>query len=214
MKKFLKIILTIFIFLFILFCINLTRNFIILNNIYKTQSDFFANLDNYYFTEEFGTVSLFNTRKIQLYKDNTYLCKTITNNKEDYIWLNKNTKEFIFSDNSVINPNYETTLNFLENSLIFINYFNENSIKLNDLVYSNLFNILTLNNTTDWLQEQTYIIRLKNSNFEFYIGKNSSLIRAIKYNDSSGIGGYIFKIEKNVVTSEDIKKPEFNKNTT
>lgn len=208
MKKFIKPILTIVIFLGTLFLINFTRNFFFIKNMLNKQEEFFSNLSNYKLIIEQGTVGLSNETYLIYSKDNIYLIKETSNFLQDKIvWIDSKNKAYFSSDEQDSNTSFEIEMEKIEKFFLkCANFFED--VKFSELLSANMFNIIKSYDTTTWSGEECYILELHSMPWEFYIGKDTSLIKAIRFSEGAGIGGFILTIEKDCVTDEDITKPQ------
>lgn len=202
-KKILLIILAILVILIALFLINLGRNYLILKTIYDSNTDFTSTLSNSYFEQ---TTDFFNdlnnylpTIQTTLYSYNgIYLLKTYNDNVPySVLWYDSNTDESIFFDESGYDPNSTATTNLFTGSyqIVLLNSLGDDNTVISTILYQNLFTPLIAKNNC-------YVFKF--NELTIYLNKETNLIEKI-ITDNATIS---YKVEKNIVTSEDVAKPD------
>ena len=220
-KKILLTILAILVILIALFLINLGRNYLILKKIYDSNTDFTSTLSNSYFEQ---TTDFFNdlnnylpTIQTTLYSYNgIYLLKTYDDGiSSSTLWYDSNTNESIFfDDNEALQDLYDlnsdgstsvdelginlyntdTLFTGVYSNLLLHNFGDENTV-ISTILYQNLFTPLIAKNNC-------YVFKF--NELTIYLNKETNLIEKI-INDNATIS---YKVEKNIVTSEDVAKPD------
>lgn len=190
MKK--KIAITIFsilIIVSILLLINIARNYLILQNIYKTNEKE-SNFKNYYFENITEYAHELATIKSIIYLYNgVYNVKTFRDDKLVSInWYDSNTNESIN-----INENGENTI---ENTDWIENSYKEillNETKISDILCQNFFRPFVI-------EDNKY--KIKYSDTTIYINKKTGLVEKVMAGDTI----QTYKLQKDIVTKSDVEK--------
>ena len=199
-KKILLTILAILVILIALFLINLGRNYLILKKIYDSNTDFTSTLSNSYFeqTIDFSTEYMPNAQTILYSYSGTYLLKTYNDDVPySVLWYDSNTDESIFFDENGYAPNSTATTNLFTGSyqIVLLNSLGDDNTVISTILYQNLFTPLIAKNNC-------YVFKF--NELTIYLNKETNLIKKI-ITDNATIS---YKVEKNIVTSEDVAKPD------
>ena len=199
-KKILLIILAILVILIALFLINLGRNYLILKKIYDSNTDFTSTLSNSYFeqTIDFSNEYMPTAQTILYSYNGTYLLKTYNDNVPySVLWYDSNTDESIFFDESGYDPNSTATTNLFTGSyqIVLLNSLGDDNTVISTILYQNLFTPLIAKNNC-------YVFKF--NELTIYLNKETNLIEKI-ITDNATIS---YKVEKNIVTNEDVAKPD------
>lgn len=199
-KKILLTILAILVILIALFLINLGRNYLILKKIYDSNTDFTSTLSNSYFeqTIDFSTEYMPNAQTILYSYSGTYLLKTYNDDVPySVLWYDSNTDESIFFDENGYDPNSTATTNLFTGSyqIVLLNSLGDDNTVISTILYQNLFTPLIAKNNC-------YVFKF--NELTIYLNKETNLIKKI-ITDNATIS---YKVEKNIVTSEDVAKPD------
>ena len=207
-KNVLKIVILILIILLLLIVINIYRNYSILKKISKSNEELKNSLNNYYFKQvsnlnsefPYGNYSISSFTDELFVKDNSLKHILYLNNKVQVIeWFDDNTKENISinEQDKTISTNSQ---NEKELNLVYKEQPNQIFITkdlVSKLLLSNIF-------TPFAVKDGCYVI--KDSDWTYYINKDTCLIE-------KGIGNsytFTYTLEKNVVTNDDIQKPDLS----
>ena len=217
-KKILLTILAILVILIALFLINLGRNYLILKKIYDSNTDFTSTLSNSYFeqTIDFSNEYMPTAQTILYSYSGTYLLKTYNDNVPySVLWYDSNTDESIFfDDNEALQDLYDlnsdgstsvdelginlyntdTLFTGVYSNLLLHNFGDENTV-ISTILYQNLF--------TPLIAKNNYYV-FKFNELTIYLNKETNLIEKI-ITDNATISD---KVEKNIVTREDVAKPD------
>lgn len=199
-KKILLTILAILVILIALFLINLSRNYLILKTIYDSNTDFTSTLSNSYFeqTIDFSNEYMPTAQTILYSYNGTYLLKTYNDNVPySALWYDSNTDESLFFDENGYDPNSTTTTNLFTGSyqIVLLNSLGDNNTVISTILYQNLFTPLIAKNNC-------YVFKF--NKLTIYLNKETNLIEKI-ITDNATIS---YKVEKNIVTSEDVAEPD------
>ena len=199
-KKILLIILAILVILIALFLINLGRNYLILKTIYDSNTDFTSTLSNSYFeqTIDFSNEYMPTAQTILYSYNGTYLLKTYNDNVPySVLWYDSNTDESIFFDESGYDPNSTATTNLFTGSyqIVLLNSLGDDNTVISTILYQNLFTPLIAKNNC---------YAFKFNEVTIYLNEETNLIEKI-ITDNATIS---YKVEKNIVTNEDVAKPD------
>lgn len=199
-KKILLTILAILVILIALFLINLSRNYLILKTIYDSNTDFTSTLSNSYFeqTIDFSTEYMPNAQTILYSYSGTYLLKTYNDDVPySVLWYDSNTDESLFFDENGYDPNSTATTNLFTGSyqIVLLNSLGDDNTVISTILYQNLFTPLIAKNNC-------YVFKF--NELTIYLNKETNLIEKI-ITDNATIS---YKVEKNIVTSEDVAKPD------
>lgn len=199
-KKILLTILAILVILIALFLINLSRNYLILKTIYDSNTDFTSTLSNSYFeqTIDFSNEYMPTAQNILYSYNGTYLLKTYNDNVPySALWYDSNTDESLFFDENGYDPNSTATTNLFTGSyqIVLLNSLGDDNTVISTILYQNLFTPLIAKNNC-------YVFKF--NELTIYLNKETNLIEKI-ITDNATIS---YKVEKNIVTSEDVAKPD------
>lgn len=199
-KKILLTILAILVILIALFLINLSRNYLILKTIYDSNTDFTSTLSNSYFeqTIDFSNEYIPTAQTILYSYNGTYLLKTYNDNVPySVLWYDSNTDESLFFDENGYDPNSTATTNLFTGSyqIVLLNSLGDDNTVISTILYQNLFTPLIAKNNC-------YVFKF--NELTIYLNKETNLIEKI-ITDNATIS---YKVEKNIVTSEDVAKPD------
>ena len=199
-KKILLTILAILVILIALFLINLSRNYLILKTIYDSNTDFTSTLSNSYFeqTIDFSNEYMPTAQTILYSYNGTYLLKTYNDNVPySALWYDSNTDESLFFDENGYDPNSTATTNLFTGSyqIVLLNSLGDDNTVISTILYQNLFTPLIAKNNC---------YAFKFNELTIYLNKETNLIEKI-ITDNATIS---YKVEKNIVTSEDVAKPD------
>lgn len=199
-KKILLTILAILVILIALFLINLSRNYLILKTIYDSNTDFTSTLSNSYFeqTIDFSNEYMPTAQTILYSYNGTYLLKTYNDNVPySALWYDSNTDESLFFDENGYDPNSTATTNLFTGSyqIVLLNSLGDDNTVISTILYQNLFTPLIAKNNC-------YVFKF--NELTIYLNKETNLIEKI-ITDNATIS---YKVEKNIVTSEDVAKPD------
>ncbi len=199
-KKILLTILAILVILIALFLINLGRNYLILKKIYDSNTDFTSTLSNSYFeqTIDFSTEYMPTAQTILYSYSGTYLLKTYNDDVPySVLWYDSNTDESIFFDENGYDPNSTATTNLFTGSyqIVLLNSLGDDNTVISTILYQNLFTPLIAKNNC-------YVFKF--NELTIYLNKETNLIEKI-ITDNATIS---YNVEKNIVTSEDVAKPD------
>lgn len=199
-KKILLTILAILVILIALFLINLSRNYLILKTIYDSNTDFTSTLSNSYFeqTIDFSNEYMPTAQTILYSYNGTYLLKTYNDNVPySALWYDSNTDESLFFDENGYDPNSTATTNLFTGSyqIVLLNSLGDDNTVISTILYQNLFTPLIAKNNC-------YVFKF--NELTIYLNKETNLIEKI-ITDNATIS---YKVEKNIVTNEDVAKPD------
>ncbi|MCI8310074.1 MAG: hypothetical protein HFJ45_07965 [Clostridia bacterium] len=176
MKKILRFIMTILILVFVIFIINLVKNYMIIKKIFEKNYEFETSLKSYTY-EEISTDSSETLKKVVVFQDGFYMCKSYINNELKNIkWFDSNTDRIV-----EINENNEIIEELIRDSKIdteFMNFYKnvlitgicketEKAECINKILKENMFNKISE-------KDNSYV--LKFNDMVIYIDKASNLI--------------------------------------